>query len=93
MFLAAGHQASLQLTNNAHGRNSQETAFRALKDSWRSRGDSLKLLQDIIRDPGWAVAESTGLAIATLVTIEVCFSIPSAWCWVGVCILMGGFRL
>ncbi|KAL2796992.1 hypothetical protein BJX66DRAFT_323635 [Aspergillus keveii] len=70
MFLAAGHQASLQLTNNAHGRNSQETAFRALKDSLRSRGDSLKLLQDIIRDPGWAVAESTGLAIATLVTIE-----------------------
>jgi hypothetical protein len=95
MFLAAGHQASLQLTNNAHGRNSQETAFRALKDSLRSRGDSLKLLQDIIRDPGWAVAESTGLAIATLVTIEVCL-FDSLWMvldWVGVWVLTCGFRL
>ncbi|KAJ0417494.1 hypothetical protein BJY00DRAFT_200115 [Aspergillus carlsbadensis] len=69
LFLAAGHQASLQLTN-AHGRDSQGMALRALNDSLRSRGDSLKLLQDIIKDPGWAVAESTGLAIATLVTIE-----------------------
>ncbi|KAL2844554.1 hypothetical protein BJY01DRAFT_248065 [Aspergillus pseudoustus] len=67
MFLAAGHQASLQLSS---GCPSQELAFKSLRDSLRSRGDSLRLLQEIIQDPAWAVAESTGLAIATLVTIE-----------------------
>ncbi|KAL2812616.1 hypothetical protein BJX63DRAFT_443402 [Aspergillus granulosus] len=67
LFLAAGHQASLQLSNKS---SSQEVALKALRDSLHSRGDSLRLLQNIIQDPAWAVAESTGLTIATLVTIE-----------------------
>ncbi|KAL3461540.1 hypothetical protein BJX64DRAFT_289153 [Aspergillus heterothallicus] len=74
MFLAAGHQASLQLSSgrssSSSSSSSQDIAVRAIRDSLRSRGDSLRLLQEIIRDPAWAVAESTGLAIATLVTIE-----------------------
>ncbi|KAL2814673.1 hypothetical protein BDW59DRAFT_154243 [Aspergillus cavernicola] len=66
LFLAAGHQASLQISSG----NSSQGGLRQLRDSLRLRIDALKRLQNIIQDPISAVAESTVLAVATIATIE-----------------------
>jgi hypothetical protein len=44
-----------------------------MRDSLHLRGNTLKTLNDLLRDPTKAVAESTTLIVASLVAIEVCW--------------------
>ncbi|KKK18816.1 hypothetical protein ARAM_003261 [Aspergillus rambellii] len=66
LFLTAGHQATLESINGISSRAIQKST----KDSLRLRGDTLKTLNGIMRDPMKAVAESTTLIVASLVAIE-----------------------
>ncbi|KAL5340307.1 hypothetical protein BJX70DRAFT_123603 [Aspergillus crustosus] len=66
LFLTAGHQATLESTSGISARAVQKS----LSDSLHLRGDTLKTLNNIMQDPGRAVAESTTLVVASLVAIE-----------------------
>ncbi|KAL4877956.1 hypothetical protein BJY04DRAFT_221531 [Aspergillus karnatakaensis] len=63
LFLAAGHQASLQITSG----NSPKGGLTQLNDALRLRLDALRRLQTIIQGP---ISISTVLAVATIATIE-----------------------
>ncbi|KAL4865316.1 hypothetical protein BDV12DRAFT_188271 [Aspergillus spectabilis] len=66
LFLAAGHQATLESASGISSRVVQKS----MRDCLYLRGDTLKTLNNIMQDPVRAVAESTALAVASLVTIE-----------------------
>ncbi|KAL3443952.1 hypothetical protein BJX65DRAFT_311431 [Aspergillus insuetus] len=65
LFFTAGHQATLESNNGI-----SQTAQKSLRDSLQLRGGALQTLNDIMRDPVKAVAESTTLVVASLVAME-----------------------
>ncbi|KAL3462367.1 hypothetical protein BJX64DRAFT_288488 [Aspergillus heterothallicus] len=65
LFFTAGHQATLESNNGI-----SQTAQKSLRDSLQLRGGALQTLNDIMRDPIKAVAESTTLVVASLVAME-----------------------
>jgi hypothetical protein len=67
LFLTAGHQATLESASGV----SSLVIKKSMQDSLHLRGDTLKILNNIMRDPLGAVAESTTLVVASLVAIEV----------------------
>ncbi|KAL4862452.1 hypothetical protein BDV12DRAFT_207197 [Aspergillus spectabilis] len=66
LFLAAGHQAMLESTSGL----CLWTVQKSRRDSLCLRGNSLKVLKNIMQDPTMAVKESTAFAVAALVAIE-----------------------
>ncbi|KAL4882948.1 hypothetical protein BJY04DRAFT_31365 [Aspergillus karnatakaensis] len=66
LFLAAGHQATMETT---HGLSSR-VVQKSMRDCLYLRGETLKVLNSVMQDPQRALAESTALAVASLVTIE-----------------------
>jgi hypothetical protein len=70
LFFTAGHQATLESNNGI-----SQAAQTSLRDSLQLRGGALQTLNNIMRDPVKAVAESTTLVVASLVAMEV-----SLWC-------------
>ncbi|KAJ5355125.1 uncharacterized protein N7496_012337 [Penicillium cataractarum] len=66
LFLTAGHQATLESSNGV----SSLVIKKSMRDSLHLRGDTLKMLNNIMQDPLTAVAESTTLVVASLVAIE-----------------------
>ncbi|KAF3392824.1 hypothetical protein F1880_008549 [Penicillium rolfsii] len=66
LFSTAGHQAKLETSSGV----SPLVVKKSLQDSLRLRGDTLKTLNDIMKDPIRAAAESTLLVVASLAAIE-----------------------
>ncbi|CEN60498.1 hypothetical protein ASPCAL02935 [Aspergillus calidoustus] len=65
LFFTAGHQATLESNNGI-----SQAAQTSLRDSLQLRGGALQTLNNIMRDPVKAVAESTTLVVASLVAME-----------------------
>ncbi|CEL10456.1 hypothetical protein ASPCAL13575 [Aspergillus calidoustus] len=65
-FFSARHVAMIE--SKAHGET--QSVQTSIKSSFQFRGNVLKYLNDLMRDPDNAVAETTIYAIASFVTIE-----------------------
>jgi hypothetical protein len=64
---AASHQLALSIKNKV----SDKPIHKCEREFLRLRGDTMKTLNEILRDSLKAVSESTTLVVGTLVAIEV----------------------
>jgi hypothetical protein len=73
--LAAGHKAALGSNKGL----SSHTIKSSTQDYLRFRIAAIKSLNDLLRNPVAAKAESTIVLVSAVMTIEVCVSLPLIW--------------
>ncbi|KAL4902067.1 hypothetical protein BDW74DRAFT_181226 [Aspergillus multicolor] len=66
LCIGAGHKAALESRNGVSSVASQKS----LRDCIKSRTNAIRALNDLLQDPVTAVAESTVLAVGSILTIE-----------------------
>lgn len=67
LCVGAGHKAGLESRSGV----SSEASRKSLGDCIKFRTSAIRALNDLLQDPVTAVAESTVLTVASIVTVEV----------------------
>jgi hypothetical protein len=66
LYIAAGHKAALESHNGV-----SVASQKSLRDCLKFRTNAIRALNDLLRDPVTAVAESTVLAVGSIGAVEV----------------------